>query len=474
MSPARTASPDARASPLVPIVIGTALFIYTFDFAAFVTLLPSIAASLAVEPLALTTALTAHLVGGAAILPVAGWAADRLGARRVFVAAILAFAAGLVVSVTAMDLWVLAAARMLQGAAGAVLLPVGRVLLLQGLDKAHMVRALSTLTIPALVGPALGPPLAGWIAESHSWRWAFLLLLPVIVVGLGMVMKVVPQGGGDGGGRNFDYRGFILSAVALISVVFGVDAAVTGRASAGLLTTLAAVALVSVALYWRHAGGAGHPILDLRLLRIGTFARANLGGAFTRMLLTAAPVLMSLQFQTRLGLSPSRTGLLISATAVGAIAMKIATEPLIRVMGFRRLLLVNGSAMTASFVAFALIDERTPLALAAGLTMAFGIFRSLQLTALGALGFADLEASNLGAGATLAGVIQQLSQSAGVALATLALALAAAAGADARLAFVAVGLIALAGAPFFIGLAGDAGEHVSGRIAPQARKERIE
>ncbi|MBO0737370.1 MAG: DHA2 family efflux MFS transporter permease subunit [Alphaproteobacteria bacterium] len=457
---------------LVPLVVACAMFMQNLDSTVIATALPTIARSLDESPLRLNVAITCYLLSLAVFIPISGWTADRFGARRVFSTAIVVFTLGSIGCGCADSLPALVAGRIVQGMGGAMMVPVGRLVLLRAVKKSELVRAMSYVSVPALIGPVMGPPLGGFIVTYASWRWIFFINIPIGLLGILLVNLLV----GDlkeTGRRPFDLGGFGLTAVGLATLAFGFENAGRGALPASVVVLLLVVGAACIVLYARHAARVSHPIIDLALLRIPTYASATVGGFLFRMGLGALPFLLPLMLQVGFGLDPLSSGLLTFASAAGAMTMKVTAARIIRTLGFR-IVLVGDAVISAGFLfAYSLFRPDTPhpvifLALLAG-----GFFRSLQMTSINTLSYADVPAGLLSRATSLTSMAQQLSQTAGVAIGALFLQLALVLrggttliGSDFYPAFTGVATISLLSVPFFLRMSPDAGAEVSGRPLP--------
>jgi EmrB/QacA subfamily drug resistance transporter len=470
----RARTSDAAPRPiLVPLVVACAMFMQNLDSTVIATALPTIARSLDESPLTLNVAITCYLLSLAVFIPISGWTADRFGARRVFSAAIVVFTLGSIGCGMANSLGALVAARIVQGMGGALMVPVGRLVLLRTVEKSDLVRAMSYVSVPALIGPVMGPPLGGFIVTYWSWRWIFFINIPIGVLGIVLVNLLV----GDlkeSGRRPFDFGGFALTGVGLASLAFGFENVGRGALPSILVAALLTVGAACTVLYVRHARRVAYPIIDLALFRIPTYAAASIGGFLFRMGLGALPFLLPLMLQVGFGLDALSSGLLTFASAAGAMTMKMTAARIIRALGFR-IVLIGDAVISALFLfSYSLFRPDTPhlvifLALLAG-----GFFRSLQMTSINTLSYADVPPAMLSRATSLTSMAQQLSQTVGVATGALLLQVVLAlrggdalTAADFYPAFVGVAMISLLSVPFFFKMSPDAGAEVSGR--PVAR-----
>jgi EmrB/QacA subfamily drug resistance transporter len=397
------------------LLVAGSLFMEILDGTVIAPAVPHIAADLGVPPVSVNVAISAYVLTLAVLIPISGWLADRFGARRVFMTAIAAFTVASVGCAAATSLPLLTTTRVLQGAAGAMMVPVGRLVVLRTTARSDLVRAVAYLTWPALVAPVIAPALGGLLSTYASWRWIFLINVPLGLAGLVLAHRLVPDARAGETGA-LDWRGFLPTAVGVAAVVVGMenlgslepDAAVVA-AGLGVGTGMLVVAVL-------HLLRARRPLLDLRVLRIATFRVAALGGSSFRAVITAIPFLLALFFQLGFGWTAARAGLVVIALFVGNVAIKPATTPLMRWMGIRTVMLgaIVGSA--ACLVGIALLRASTPLPLLLGLLVASGIFRSIGFTTYNSSAFADIEPAGMNSANTLMSTLQELGAGLGVAL----------------------------------------------------------
>ena len=461
-----------RRSVLVPLIVACALFMENLDSTVLATSLPAIARDFGESPVRLSFAITSYLFSLAVFIPISGWIADRFGARNVFRAAIVVFLLGSILCGLSGSLWELVGARMLQGLGGAMMVPVGRLVLLRSVTKAEMVGAMAWLTVPALVGPVIGPLLGGFITTYAHWRWNFWINIPIAVLGLVLVTRYIPDLPQPRPPR-FDTGGFLLTAAGLVGLMFGFETIgrdiVPGWTSAVLL----GVGAVCIGLYVAHAARTTHPVLDLGLLAVPTFRAAIIGGFLFRIGIGALPFLLPLLLQAGFGLDAFQSGQLTFAAALGALTMKFAAKPILRRFGFRRVLLGNALLSGLSLAAIALFRPDTPHLVVLGVLLVGGFFRSLQFTSINTLGYADIDQQRLSRATSFTSMAQQLALSAGVATGAIALHATMAARAGSTLspgdfvpAFLLIGACAVLSAAAYLRLPHDAGAEVSGHLRP--------
>ena len=459
---------------LVPAILGCALFMQTLDSTIVANALPAMAVSLHEDPLRLNLAISCYFLSTAVFLPWSGWAADKYGSRRVLNAAIVVFAASSLLCGLSTNLVQLIAARVLQGAAGATMVPVGRMVLFKSLPKSQFVRATAVLTMPALLGPVIGPVVGGAIVTFADWRWIFYINIPIGILGVVLVSMFVPDIREPEVGR-LDLRGFVLIAFGLAGLIFGLENAGGSSLSPATVCAMIVGGALCLWLYYLHARNRDNAIVDLRLLRIPTYFAALVGGAFTRLVLGSTPFLLAMLLQVVFGLSAFDAGLLTFTGAVGAFFMKTTAPPIIRRFGFRRVLVVNTVASGILQIGYALFTPTTPYAIAATVLFSAGFLRSLQFTALGAMAFADVPAARMSGASSLSSVGQQVSQAIGVALAAFVLYTvqrlrhtSQLTTAEVAPGFVIVGLLSLIALWFYRRLSHDAAAEVSGHRAPNS------
>jgi EmrB/QacA subfamily drug resistance transporter len=460
-----------RPERRLPLIIACALFIENMDSTAIATALPSIAAEFDTSPIALKLALTTYLVALAVFIPISGWIADRFGSRTTFMLAIGVFLAGSIGCAASTSLPTLVAARFVQGMGGALMVPVGRLVLLRTVPKSELVVALSWLTIPALVGPMLGPPLGGFIVTWFDWRWIFLINLPMGMLGIWLAWRHVPNLREPPG--PLDGRGFALSGIGLALALFGFST--VGQHLVPLWAALGCLSLglAMLVAYVRHAQRHPQPLLDLALFRLPTFRAGVIGGSLFRIGVGATPFLLPLMLQLGFGLNPLQSGLITFVSAAGAMFMKTLAANILRRFGFRRVLLFNALIASALLAGYGLFRADTPHLLISGVLLVAGCFRSLQFTSLNAISYAEVQPAQMGQASSLAGMMQQLSLSLGVAVGGYALQLASrvsgqpeTASVNFAVAFAVVGLCSALSAWSMWRLPADAGQEMAGSAKP--------
>ena len=469
LAPETPPSTAASRGWMIPAIIGSALLMQTLNATVITNALPTMAIALDEDPLRLNLAITMFLLASAVFLPISGWVADKYGAKRIFMAAMVLFAVASGACGLAQDLNQLVIARMFQGMAGAMMAPVGRLVLLRTTPKSELVAAMSVLTMPALLGPVIGPVLGGAIVTFADWRWIFFVNLPVALVGVLLVRAYVPNVK-EQAVSPIDAVGILLTGLGLAGLIFGFENVGRGFLPPGMVAALFLGSLTAFVLYWRHARGNPHAIIDLSIFRLVTFRAAVVGGGFTRVAIGATPFLLAMLLQIGFGLSAFQAGLMTFVSAAGALVMKTAAPPILRRFGFRSVLLVNAVIVGVSFVAYAFFKPTTPHWIMLTVLAVGGFFRSLQFTSLNGLAYAEIEQDRMSRASTTSSMAQQLVQSIGIGLAALLLHLLMTAKGQTQMttetiapAFVVIGLITLISILFFIPLPRNAGDEMNGR-----------
>ncbi|MBL8882340.1 MAG: MFS transporter [Hyphomicrobium sp.] len=404
----------------VPLIVATALFMANLDATVLSTSLPAIARDLGLNPIHLKLALTTYLLALAVFIPASGWAADRFGPKNVFRAAMAVFALGSIFCGLSSSLGALVASRVVQGIGGAMMMPVGRLIVWRSVPKSEIIAAAAWLTIPALMGPVLGPLLGGFISTYFNWRWIFWINVPVAAAGIFLVTRFIPDIR-VANKEDFDFKGFLLIGPGLSMFLTGATLLGLDLVPHDVVAALLLAGAGLIGAYVWYALYAKRPIIDLRLLGVPTFFAGVMGGFLFRTGIGAAPFLLPLLFQEGFGLTPFQSGLLIFATGFGAMFMKTQAARILRRWGYRNVLIAN-ALIAAIFSALpAVFTSATPALLMSGIFLAGGLSRSLQFTGLNTLSFADIPEKRLSQATSFASVVQELSGAVGVSVAALGL-----------------------------------------------------
>jgi EmrB/QacA subfamily drug resistance transporter len=461
---------EPRLRIIIPLIVGCAFFMEGLDSTMIAVSIPAMGDSLGESPLRLNLVITSYLLSLAVFIPVSGWIADRLGTRRVFCAAVLIFAGGSALCGLATNLPVLIAMRVVQGFGGAMMTPVGRLILLRSFPRAGLVSAMNWMTIPAMIGPMVGPIVGGALTSYASWRWIFFLNIPIGVLGGALALWLFENFRAPAPAR-FDVVGFAVAGLSLFLLEFGIEN--LGRPiiapAIGLIFFPIAIALA--VFYGLHARRSPSPVLDLNLLKIKTFYIGTITGGVCRMGLDATPFLLPLLFQVGFGMSPVAAGLLSFSSTLGAMVVRTFSRLLLRGLGFRRTLIAGAVLSAAVTASYALLSADTPAWIITVAVLLSGCVRSIQYLALNTISYAEVPRSMLSRSTSVGGVVQQLARGFGVAIGAALLAIVAGSErvttGDFRIVFLLVALIPLLSAFGFLRLGPDDGAEVSGHRAPQ-------
>ena len=454
-------SRDERAFSAPALLVAGAFFMEFLDGTVIATALPDMARDFGVTAVELNIGISAYLITLAVLIPASGWIADRFGARAIFTLALAIFTLASVFCGLSTEVHIFVAMRILQGVGGALMVPVGRLAVLRTTPKHQLIKAIATLTWPALVAPIIGPPLGGFITRYASWHWIFFINVPLGLAAIILSLRIIPDIR-ETERRSFDLSGFITTAMERL-----------GDRQPQIWPTLALAALGFGCLLYsiRHFRRAAAPMVRLDALQVPTFRVTMYGGSLFRASISAVPFLLPLLFQVGFGMDPFHSGLLVLAVFVGNLTIKPATTPLIRWLGFRRLLLINGALNVCSLLACALLTPQTPVWAIMLILYLGGGFRSIQFTGVSTLAFADVPAAQMSDANTLFSTASQLAVGLGITLGAIGIRLGEQVGdwlhltelpgISFRLSFVFIALICLVGMIDSLHLAKTAGSSVS-------------
>jgi len=460
---------------IVPLIVATALFMENMDSTVIATSLPAIAQALGTNPLALKLAVTSYLLSLAIFIPASGWTADRLGARNVFRTAIGVFVIGSIGCAASHTLTQFVFARIVQGMGGAMMTPVGRLIMVRSIDKRMLVHAMSLVTMPALIGPICGPPLGGFITTYASWHWIFLINVPIGLVGIVLATRYIANVHVE---RHdpFDFVGFVLSGLGIAGLAFGLSAMGLEFLPNSVVAGLLGVGAVSSVAYVFHARRTPAPILDLSLLKLPTFRASIFGGFLFRLGIGALPFLLPLLLQVGFHLTPFQSGLITFTTALGSMFMKAAVASVLGRFGYRTVLLYNALISSVFLAACATFVQGMPYAAMIVILLSGGFFRSLQFTSINTIAYAEIDPPRMSRATSMVAAFQQLSLSTGVAVGALVVEITLRVKASPAMpvptmgindfppAFLFVSLLAASAALIFMRLPANAGAELSGRI----------
>ncbi|MFY9995359.1 MAG: MFS transporter [Leclercia sp.] len=460
-------------SPAALLVAG-AFFMEFLDGTVIATALPDMARSFGVQAVDLNIGISAYLITLAVLIPASGWIADRFGARKVFTLALAIFTLASVLCGLANTVDQFVAMRVLQGMGGALMVPVGRLAVLRTTPKHQLITAIATLTWPALVAPIIGPPLGGFITSYADWRWIFFINVPLGLIAIVLALRIIPDIYEETR-RPFDIPGFIATSVAMVSLVYAMESMGAQHVNTGLTVALLALGGVTLTYALRHFRRAEWPMIRLDALQVPTFRVTMYGGSLFRASISAVPFLLPLMFQVGFGMDAFHSGLLVLAVFVGNLTIKPATTPLIRTLGFKKLLLINGALNVLALLACALLTPQTPVWVIMLVLYLGGVFRSIQFTAISTLAFSDVPSPQMSYANTLFSTATQLAVGLGITLGAIGirigelfsemLGMALLPGISFRLAFVAIALVCLLGMFDTLRLVKDAGSAVSKKQA---------
>ncbi|HID5407591.1 TPA: MFS transporter [Klebsiella pneumoniae] len=463
-------SRDERAFSAPALLVAGAFFMEFLDGTVIATALPDMARDFGVTAVELNIGISAYLITLAVLIPASGWIADRFGARSIFTLALAIFTLASVFCGLSTEVHIFVAMRILQGVGGALMVPVGRLAVLRTTPKHQLIKAIATLTWPALVAPIIGPPLGGFITRYASWHWIFFINVPLGLAAIILSLRIIPDIR-ETERRSFDLSGFITTSVAMVSLVTAMER--LGDRQPQIWPTLALAALGFGCLLYsiRHFRRAAATMVRLDALQVPTFRVTMYGGSLFRASISAVPFLLPLLFQVGFGMDPFHSGLLVLAVFVGNLTIKPATTPLIRWLGFRRLLLINGALNVCSLLACALLTPQTQVWAIMLILYLGGVFRSIQFTGVSTLAFADVPAAQMSDANTLFSTASQLAVGLGITLGAIGIRLGEQVGdwlhltelpgISFRLSFVFIALICLVGMIDSLHLAKTAGSSVS-------------
>jgi EmrB/QacA subfamily drug resistance transporter len=459
-----------RRSAQVALLVAGAFFMENLDGTVIATALPQMAVSFHASPVDLNMGMTAYMLTLAVFIPVSGWIADRLGARTVFSAAIALFTFASILCGFSNSLPQFTAARILQGMGGAMMVPVGRLVVLRITEKKDLMRSIAYITWPGLVAPVLGPPAGGFITTYSSWRWIFYLNVPLGVIALALALWWI-RSEPESVARPFDWLGFALAGTSCIALMYSLELMGQQNSAWSLVGLFLGYSLLAGWWALRHMHRAAHPLIDFACLRIHTFAVAIWGGSLFRIAIMASPFLLPLMFQVAFGMNAFQSGLLVLTMFAGNLMMKTATTPLLRNFGFRSVLVANGVISGFLIMGCGFLMPQTPRFAIMSVLFLHGLSRSMQFTSLNTLAFVDIPKPLMSSATSFSAVVQQMGMGMGVAVGAVMLRAAAwmrgehtgiPSLMDFHIAFWLVGVISLLAVIDCFGLEPHAGAEVTG------------
>jgi EmrB/QacA subfamily drug resistance transporter len=476
-APARRVRTSGRTRRTA-VIVACAMFMQSLDSTVIATALPTMAKTFGADPVHMNVALTSYLLSLAVFIPASGWIADRYGARTVFRIAIAVFTLGSVLCGRADSLAFLVVSRILQGIGGAMMVPVGRLVLLRTAAKQELVAAMAWLTVPALLGPVLGPPVGGFIVTYFSWRWIFDINVPIGILGITLVSLFVEDVREPPRGR-FDGIGLLLCGVALAGLMFGLETAGRGVVPHSTTAAMLAIGVVAVIGYLLHARRHPAPLLDLSLMRLPCFGVALSAMMLFRTGIGAIPFLLPMMLQVGFGDSAAQSGLITFASSAGALVMKPATQHALRLFGFRDTLVWNGVISAVMIAICAAFRPTWPAAAIYAALLIGGFFRSLQFTAYNTLAYGDVPRARMSSATSLYVTCQQLAATIGISTGAVSLEISTALSGraapqpiDFSHAFLVVAMFTLVAAPIALWMPRNAGDELTGRRSTPAQPVR--
>ncbi len=397
-------------------LVACGFFMQTLDATIVNTAIPALALSLQESPLRMQSVVVVYSLAMAILIPASGWLSDRFGTRRVYLCAIVLFVCGSLLCAASKSLSQILVARIIQGAGGALLLPVGRLSILRAFPRNHFLAAMSFIAVPGMMGPLLGPFLGGWFVEHASWHWIFLINLPVGLIGL-VCSLLYLKGPPLNEVNAFDFKGYAYLSLCMICFVLAVDAHSSLQLSGLQISTMIAVGLIFIAFYINHAQKSEQPLFPAHLFKTQTLKLGLLGNLFSRLGSSSIPFLVPLMLQVSLGYAPVESGLMMLPPALSGMVTKRLTTGIIVRFGYKRVLLINTMLVGGCMALMALTQADTPLWAMLIVLIFFGAFNSLQFTAMNTITLIDLKEQEASAGNSLLAMAQMLALGLGVACA---------------------------------------------------------
>jgi EmrB/QacA subfamily drug resistance transporter len=409
--------PDYR---IISLIVGCAIFLEQVDGTVLATALPTMARDFHVSAPAMSVAVTSYLLALAILIPVSGAIADRFGAKRVFNSSIVVFIVGSILCSLTHSLPMMVAARLLQGTGGAMMAPVGRLVILRTVERRHLISSMTWTLMPAILGTLAGPPLGGFIVEYLDWRWIFYINVPIGVLGYWLVRRYIPYVESVVRPSRFDWPGFALCSLGLGCLLFGLE--LFGENTNALhAVALIAIGAASLTTYVWYAKRRVNPVIDLSLLRIDSFRLSVISGSLMRITQGAQPFLLPLLFQIGFGFSAVRSGQLILATSLGALLARGFTTRILRWVGYRRAMTFNGVLASLGYAVCAFFQPDWPFWLMFGLLVCCGAFMSFQFAAYNTVAYEAIPTERVSVANSFYTTLQQLMLSIGVCVGALIL-----------------------------------------------------
>ncbi len=472
----RPQAPKHSYIHLLPYLVAATFFMEYLDTTVIATALPQMARTFGVGPNEVSLGMTAYMLAIAVFIPVSGWIADRFGTRTVFCCAIIIFTLASILCGFSTTVFAFTGSRVLQGLGGAMMVPVGRLIVVRKTEKSQLMKAISTITWPAIMAPVVGPPIGGFITTYASWEWIFLLNVPFGIAALIAAMIMV-KNEREPHRKPLDIPGFLLSAATLICILYGTELASQQESNKWVALSFVTAGVMLGFVAFRFAARQEHPLIDFSTLRVPTYSVTVISGSITRIGIGAVPYLMPLLFQVGFGLSAFMSGLLLLVSASANLGMKAFTTRILQRWGFRRVSIINVLAAGISIIACGMLTPSTHVAIVMAVVFIYGMTRSMQFTTLATLAYCDIVPTQMSAANTLWNAAGQMTIGMGIAFGAAALQGAAIWRGtssisihtpfilnDFQWAFILAGTLTICSLPGYFRMAKDAGSKVGGGL----------
>jgi len=465
-----TLAQTGKIKRILPIIVGVSLFMDQLDSTIVNTAIPAMSNSFHVAPLSLKAVMSSYILSLAVCITFSGWAADRFGTRRVFGSAVALFTVSSFLCGISNSLEMLIASRILQGISAALMMPVGRMLIVRTFEKAELLSAMNFVIIPALIGPLLGPTIGGLIVHWFSWNMIFFINIPIGIAILCLVKSHVPQYQSHEK-KPFDWVGFLLFGTGFGLLTWILDVVGNHYSDSTFLILGAALSLLMMASYVFYSQRVKAPLLNLNLFNIRTFRVSVLGGFFSRLGMGGLPLLLPFFYQVGLGFPAWKAGLLTIPTALAAIGMKVLSPKILSTLGYKRVLVLNTCLIASTMGFYVFIDKQSAIEIILLINLCLGFFSSLQMASINSMAFADISKNDASMASTISSSVQQMTMNFGLASGALMtgffLQNSVPSALEANIAathqtFMVMGVLTVISSIWFLGLKRDDGAQISG------------
>lgn len=412
---------SSQTKRILPWIVAIAFFMQSLDATILNIALPDMAKDLNVNPLEMQSAIIAYMITVALIIPICGWISDRFGTQKIFFSSVALFTLGSIFCAMAPNLPILVVGRIVQGLGGALMMPVGRLVILRVYPRDEFVKVMSFVSIPGLLGPLLGPTLGGILVQSFTWHWIFLINVPIGILGCFVAVKFLPNLQQEGYSK-FDLLGFILFACAMVLFSLGLESLSDFHLDNRIVSLLFGSGVFCFIAYWWHAFRSPRPLFSPSLFKVKSFTLGILGNLFARLGNGALPFLVPLLLQLALGYSPAFAGMMMIPMAIAAIISKSIVQYVIGYFGYRKVLIVNTFLLGLLMCSYSFINENTSFVMLLVMLSAVGGINSIQFTAMNTVTLYQLEDNQASSGNALLAVVVQLSVSFGISVSAIVLA----------------------------------------------------